>query len=127
LDLGGVSCGSDSASDSDLDGDGSGLEKDKESFHEKGEIVDDIIAEDLEVRVETCAGVLLSRLVDNEVEQDLTSVLVRGTIEETYRNNGLVSGSTLFGEPFAETAKGDTSCSPDNDVGVIETGLDRGP
>jgi hypothetical protein len=81
LDLGGVSCGSDSASDSDLDGDGAGLEKDKESFHEKGEVVDDVVAEDLEVRVETCAGVLLSRLVDNEVEEDLISVLARGTIE----------------------------------------------
>jgi hypothetical protein len=71
LSLGGVGSGTDSASDGDLDGNGTSLEKDKESLHEEGEVVDNVVAEDLEVRVETCAGVLLCRVVDDEVEQNL--------------------------------------------------------
>lgn len=38
-----------------------------------------------------------------------------------------MTGSTLFSEPFTKTAESDTSCSPDNDIGIVETGLDCGP
>ena len=87
LTLGSMGSGTDSTSDGDLDGYGSSLEQDKKSLHEQSEVVDDIVTENLEVRVETCAGVLLSRIVDNEVEQD--------------GDNGLVSGRALFGQPLA--------------------------
>jgi hypothetical protein len=68
LGLGSVGSGSNGSSDGDLDGGRSSLEKDEESLHEKGKVVDDIVPENLEVRVETCASVLLGGLVDNEVE-----------------------------------------------------------
>lgn len=42
--------------------------------------MNDVVAEDLEIRVETCAGVLLRRVVDNEVEEDLAVSITLSSI-----------------------------------------------
>jgi hypothetical protein len=68
LSLGSVGGRTNGSSNGDLDSGGSSLEEDEKSLHEEGEVVDNIVTKNLEVRVETCAGILLGGLVDNEIE-----------------------------------------------------------
>lgn len=68
--FGGVGGRTDSTGDSDLDGDGAVLKEDEKSLHEEGEVVDDVVAEDFEVRVKTSARVLLRGGVNDEIEED---------------------------------------------------------
>lgn len=109
----GVSSGSDGARDGDLDRNLAAFEEDEEALHEEGEVVDDVVSEDLEVRVETRACLLLGRIIDNEVEED--------------RDNGGVLCSALFREPLAEAAESDTGGSSDNNFGVLQTAKNDWP
>lgn len=132
LGLGGMRGRSDRASDGDLDGHGASLEQYEQTLEQEGEVVDNVVAEDLEIRVETRARVLLRRVVDNQVEQDLGRSAAgpptpAQIVERTHRDDGGVTGGTLFGEPFTQTSQGDTGRLPDNDLLVVETGLDGGP
>jgi hypothetical protein len=45
----------------------------------------------------------------------------------TYRNDGFVTGGTLFREPFTKTSQGDTSRPPNDDIGVVKTSLNSRP
>lgn len=120
----GVGGRSNGTSDGDLDRCGTVLKEDKETFHEEGKVVNNVVTEDLEVRVQTCAGILLGGGVDNEVEEDLK---LAQSSTRTYRNNAGMSSSTLFCQPLAQASKSDTSCLSDNDLLVLQTTLDDSP
>lgn len=111
--FGGVGSRTDSTGDSDLDGDAAALKEDEKSLHEEGEVVDNVVTEDFQIRIETSARVLLGGRVNNEVEED--------------GDNDGMSGSALLSEPLAKTTESDTSGFSDNDLTVLKTTLDHGP
>lgn len=111
--FGGVGSRTDSTGDSDLDGNAAALKEDEKSLHEEGEVVDNVVTEDFQIRIETSARVLLGGRVNNEVEED--------------GDNDGMSGSALLSEPLAKTTESDTSGFSDNDLTVLKTTLDHGP
>jgi hypothetical protein len=111
--LGGVGSRANGTGDGDLDGDLATFQEDKESLHEEGQVVDNVVTQNLEVRVETSASLPLGSIVNDEVEED--------------GNDRLVLGSALLGEPLAETAESDTGSSSNDNLGVLETSLDDRP